>query len=196
MIAFLVWSLLGNVSVVGPVYPPTAFNGGTVVAALELAEGTVQEVRILFGEDPFVAATKEALSKWRFDNSQEEEPAVLVVVNFRGPNLYPTGSPQQNLSPTQPKHFLPTPTVVIEPAYPVDSLGEGSVVLDLEIADSGNVTRVKEIKGAGALTSASIAAVKQWQFKPARNSDGGVVSSKAYAVCVFRRPLLAALFWQ
>jgi len=187
--ALLMFMTMGTVTVVEPLYPPNAAAGGTVVVACTISKGAVREIKTLFGEEPFTGSTRQALKKWRFQKDLDEG-SVLVVVNFRGPNFYATGSAHQKLCPAKADPGLPVPTAVVEPNYPPNSLGEGGVVLLLHVSEKGSVEKAEEVKGAGILTSASIEAVKQWQFEPARNADGEKVPSKAYAVCVFRRPVI------
>lgn len=180
----------GVVEVVEPQYPPNVIQGGTVVATLAVSEGTVLEVKTLLGEEPFVESTIHALEKWRFPNELDED-SLLVVVNFRNPNFYATDSASQKLSPAKAANpAVPIPSLIVEPSYPPNSIGEGATVLLLHVSEKGSVEKVEEVKGAGLLTSAAIKAVEQWQFEAAENADGEKISSIAYAVCIFRRPVL------
>jgi Gram-negative bacterial TonB protein C-terminal len=69
-------------------------------------------------------------------------------------------------------------------------LGQGSVILRLEIDDSGGVSEVKGVESPGGLTGPCTNAVRAWKFAPARDQSGRPARSQAFAVCVFRHPVL------
>ncbi|MBZ5496804.1 MAG: energy transducer TonB [Acidobacteriia bacterium] len=186
--AVLMLAFAEAVTVVGPAYPPNAIAGGNVVALLHVSAGSVKQVEILQGDPPFVAPARASLGSWRFKATENSN--VLVVVNFRSPNLYSTGSAAQKLAVSHPVPGALYPTNVIEPAYPPNSMAEGSVVLHLDVTEAGSVSSVKVVQGLGSLTAACSAAARQWRFVPARNQKGMVTASEAYAVCVVRRPIL------
>jgi len=174
-----------------PSYPDNAFQGGTVVAALEVRGGRVSRVQILKGDPPFVDATRTALSQWRFPRKRGDRPA-LVIVNFRSPNLYSFGTSERKILVDGTPDSLPQPTSVVEPVYPPNSPGPGSVVLQMKLGDSGSPSEVKTVKGAGVLAQACDDAVRKWKLTPARNSSGEPSEPDAFAVCVFRRPVLSS----
>jgi TonB family protein len=186
--ALLMLGLAQATAVVTPSYPAHAVSGGTVVAVLQVSAGAVRSVDIRQGDDPFVEPVRAALGGWRF-----HDPAggkVLVVVSFRSPYLSPIGSGSRGLGAVRTTPGLAAPTNVVEPAYPPNSLGEGSVVLRLTINEGGSVSKVRVVQGLGVLTDACVAAARQWKFNPARTGKGTVAPSEAYAVCVIRRPVL------
>jgi hypothetical protein len=80
---------------------------------------------------------------------------------------------------------------VEEPAYPVNALGEGSVVFKVEIRASGEVARVETVKRLGSLTQAGMEALKGWSFVPAKDDAGRAIPSEAFVVFVFRTPVLS-----
>jgi len=189
VITFLMLALIEAVTVVGPAYPPNAIAGGTVVAVLHVSTGSVDRIEILQGDEPFVAPVRSALSGWRFKDS--EAGNVLVVVDFRTPNLYSTGSPARKIAPARPVPGLAYPEKVVETAYPPNSLAQGSVVLALDLSETGSVSKVRIVQGLGSLTEACVSAVRKWLFVPARDNKGIATASEAYAVCVVRRPILS-----
>ncbi len=193
MIALTIAALMafqGGTSVVEPAYPADAYQGGTVVVALELEGGTVSRMTLLVGSDPFVAPTLTALKKWQFPKERKDRPA-LVIVNFRGPNLLGMGPAEQSVEYKNRPVGLPQPTAVAEPAYPADSLAEGSVILQLMLDSKGAVSETKVLKGLGKLTQACEDATGRWKMEPARTADGGSTGSDVFAVCVIRRPVLS-----
>ncbi len=177
-----------TLAVVGPAYPPNALSGGTVVAMLRVSSGSVRRVDIVQGDQPFVDPVRAALATWRFKGPGSDN--VLVVVSFRTPNMYATGSAGRDLSSVKPTAGTVFPKRVVEPSYPPNSVGEGSVVLHLGINGAGSVTRTEVVQGLGGLTDACVSAAKKWQFSPALGSQKAASSSDAYAVFVLRRPVL------
>lgn len=175
-------------SVRGPEYPPNAVSGGTVVAELRLASGSVEAVRILSGAEPFLGASREALRAWRL--GPEANGPEIVVVHFRQPDMYYLGSPGEEVRCADSEGSLPRPAYVVGPAYPAQGAGQGSVILKTEISEDGTVAGVRVIQGLGALTDASIEAVRQWKFAPAVDADGRKIASRAYAVFVYRFPVI------
>ncbi len=186
--ALLVWAWIEATTVFGPAYPPQAVTGGTVVAVLHVSAGSVSKIAIQQGDAPFVEPAKAALGRWRF--SPGESSDILVVIDFRTPTLYSVGSSSRSLDDKNALPGLPYPRTVTYPAYPPNSLAEGSVVLRLELSETGTVSSVKTIQGLGNLTTSCSAAVRSWQFAPARNNKGLASKTYIYAVCVFRRPVL------
>ncbi len=178
-----------GLSVVEPLYPPSAAGGGTVVAELELAAGAVKNVGILSGEEPFAGSCKSALAQWALP--QEQGDRVLIVVHFRAPQLYSVGSSRQAVGPGKAASSLPYPRSVTSPAYPANAMARGSVVLRADVSAEGRVADVRAIKSLGAVTETSINAVREWEFVPAADSRGKEVPSHAYVVLVFRFPVLA-----
>jgi TonB family protein len=186
--AVSLWLMLGTLSIVDPLFPPHATMGGTVVAEVHFASGDISSVRILSGEEPFVDSCKSALSKWHAD--QEQDGDELVVIYFRQPYLYTLGSDSEKIKPEAPKGSLPYPIDVVSPSYPVDALGQGSVVLRTDISADGRVTDMQVIKSLGQLTNSSMAAVRKWKFTPAKNKLGKSIPAHAYVVFVYRYVLI------
>jgi TonB family protein len=186
--AVSLWLMLGTLSIVDPLFPPHATMGGTVVAEVHFASGTVSSVRILSGEEPFVDSCKSALSKWHAD--QEQDSDELVVIYFRQPYLYTLGSDREEIKSEAPKGSLPRPTDVVSPSYPADALAQGSVVLRPDISADGRVTDVQVIKSLGELTDSSMAAVREWKFTPAKDKLGKNIPAHAYVVFVYRYVLI------
>lgn len=187
-VSLLILVFAEAVTVVGPAYPPNAVAGGTVVAALHVAAGSVKSIDILQADPPFEQPVRSAVAGWRFRDSENGD--ILVVVDFRTPNLYSTDSAEKNLASAGPTRGLAYPKKIVEPTYPPNSMAEGSVVLHLDLTEKGSVSRVKILQGLGNLTGACVAAARSWQFVPARSKKGIAASSEAYAVCVMRRPIL------
>lgn len=185
----LLLPLVQAITVMGPAYPPYAVSGGTVVAILHVSEGSVSSVDILQADEPFGSGTRAALEDWRFRASDSGN--VLVVVSFRSTELYAAGDAARALAPKESRQDLAYPKKVVEPVYPPTSLAEGSVVLRVDVGESGSVSEVRVVQSLGGMDDACVNAVRKWQFVPAVNPKGNKEPSEAYAVCVVRRPVLA-----
>ncbi len=177
------------ISATGPAYPQNAQGGATAVFAVSYDAGVVSYAAALAGEGPFAASARQAVSAWRFEPAASG--TALVVVCYRRPELFAVGSPPvQVLSPRGSGPRLPFPTEVVEPAYPPDAIAAGSVVLHLEISADGAVRSADVVRRLGGLTQTSVEAVRRWRFAPAHDSRGRPVASEAYAVLVFRTPVI------
>jgi len=186
-LCFLIYS--AAFSTVDPVYPPNAVGGGMVVAQVEVAAGGIRKVDILSGEEPFVSSCKSALARGSLP--AERDGRELIVVLFRRPEISFAGSSGQKMSISKAPESLPCPEYIVEPAYPPSGSGQGSVVLRADISSEGRVTGLDVVKPMGVFTDASMEAVRKWRFVPARDGQGRKTSSHAYAVLVFRFPLIA-----
>jgi hypothetical protein len=172
-----------------PGYPPNAVAGATIVVEVRYAPGAGTEVRLLGGEGAFAQSAIEALQKWKF--AAKEKGSVTVVVHFRDPNLYSTGSATRTVDPSPRGVSLAYPQSVVDPRYPPDSLADGSVILQADISPEGAVSGIESIQAIGGLKDASIDAVRSWRFQPSRDASGRAVPAKAYVVIVFRTPVNA-----
>jgi hypothetical protein len=74
-------------------------------------------------------------------------------------------------------------------AYPLNSVAQGSVILDARVNAAGRVTRIVPIWKAQALTGAAIDAAKKCAFQPAA-LDGAPVAADTVIGYVFRAPVI------
>jgi len=74
----------------------------------------------------------------------------------------------------------------VDPTYPPQAIrmqAEGTVVLDVEIDETGRVTDVQVTRGLGfGLSEAAAAAVREWRYRPAEGPNGPVRSRKAVRI--------------
>jgi hypothetical protein len=177
------------VTAVDPAFPPHAVGGGTVVAGLEVSNGSVTRVNILSGAEPFAGSARTALSAWQFPPSRETE-TITVVVDFAQPGMYAVGSAKRRVAAPEDRSSGPYPNTVLDPQYPPNGAGQGSVVLAVDLDAKGVISNVGVVKDLGAFTQAGVQAVQQWRFAPAQDSFGKKHPSRVYAVLVFRTPIL------
>jgi TonB family protein len=104
----------------------------------------------------------------------ERAPYIFLFIEPEG---VAGGSPK---SPTPEGFTEPVPILKVPPAYPEEAKNEkvqGVVVLELRISETGAVTDIKVLQDPDRrLSAAAIEAVKQWQFKPAKDPAGKPVS--------------------
>jgi TonB family protein len=83
---------------------------------------------------------------------------------------------------------MPYPTSVAVPPYPPTALGQGAVLVEIEVSAEGRVEQTRLVGSAGsAFEAPALDAARAWVFRPAR-SNGRAVPSRAYIVFSFRWP--------
>ena len=82
------------------------------------------------------------------------------------------------------------PLYTLEPDYPANSVGEGSVVLNEIVDREGRVSSIHVVRDLASLTSPTVGAVRQWKFAPGKH-EGEAVESGVIVVVTFRRPTVA-----
>ncbi len=81
----------------------------------------------------------------------------------------------------------PQITAATYATYPVNSTATGAVVLDVKIATSGNIDKVRVVHGIPSLTPQATKAVKTWTFNAA-TYQGTAISSHMVIAIVFPSP--------
>jgi protein TonB len=83
------------------------------------------------------------------------------------------------------------------PPIPVDAVGGGEVLVELDVSEGGAVTRVRPLRTTPPFTELVMGAVRSWQFAPARElaqaggrSSRRPVSSSVMVAAVYRAPVL------
>jgi TonB family protein len=83
------------------------------------------------------------------------------------------------------------------PLIPVEAVGGGEVLVELDISEGGGITRARPLRTTPPFTEAVMEAVRGWQFAPAHElgSAGGraargPVPSSVLVVAVFRAPVM------
>ena len=184
-------------SLVAVPYPPQAFSGGEILLDAKVdTRGKVTDVRVVQGQSPFLEEALGALQTWTFlparQDGRDVEARVGIIFEFVQPYLPKLMARvheyKETASDSKDRGALPTYT--LEPEYPVDSVGEGSVVLNEIVDKGGHVTSIHVVRDLASLTSPTISAVRQWRFTPGRH-EGEAVGSGVIVVVTFRRPSVA-----
>ena len=180
-------------SLVAAPYPSEVFSGGEVVLdGLAESNGRLGDVRIVSGENPFLEKALAAVQTWSFQPARSGEKVaekrIGIVFQFPG-SLASTRAAQGH---NYAEKWADAPERGAEPlkAPEADSLltkmGEGSVILREQVDAEGRVRLVDVVHGEKSLTSATVAAAREWRFAPGR--QGGVDSdSEVILVVTYRR---------
>jgi TonB family protein len=78
------------------------------------------------------------------------------------------------------------------PELPALAVGAGEVLLGLTVTDTGRVGTATPIRSTPPFTDATIAAVRGWQFVPAKDEDHRPVASQVLVAALFRAPTMYA----
>ena len=99
---------------------------------------------------------------------------------------------QQEPAYSPPRLLQGTP-----PAIPVDAVGGGEVLVELDVSAGGAVTRARPLRATPPFTEFLLDAVRGWRFAPARalvqargRSSRNPVSSSVLVAAVYRAPVL------
>jgi len=181
-------------SVVGVPYPPQALFGGNVfLDALVDADGKLSDVRVVNGDDPFLAVALEAVRTWSFSPARADGRVVegRIGIVFHFPQSYIPAIVAREHTYTEPladaaeRGALPVYT--IEPVYPINSIAEGSVILDGLVDAQGQLKSTTVVRDIDSLTGPTEAGVAQWKFVPGKQA-GAKTDSAVVVVVTYRRP--------
>ncbi|HXR32537.1 MAG TPA: energy transducer TonB [Verrucomicrobiae bacterium] len=180
-------------SLVAAPYPAQVFSGGEVVLdALVASNGSLGDIRILSGENPFLQKALAAVQTWTFLPARSGEKAVEarigIVFQFPG-SLTSVRAPQphryeNNLTDVPERAALPIDTP--EPESSLTKSAEGSVILCEQVDSRGQADTLEVVRGPESLTAATIAAAHKWRFAPGKRS-GADSDSVVIVVVTFRR---------
>ncbi|HKQ85704.1 MAG TPA: energy transducer TonB, partial [Candidatus Acidoferrales bacterium] len=195
-------------SLVAAPYPVSLFGGEVLLDAAVDRNGTLSDVKVVHGDQPFLKQALDAARTWTFvpesKGGRTNEARIAIAFQF----------PQPYAPPRQPTvhHFdreaAPSSVKISvrsdasndssafvltsrEPNYPAASNADGSVILYEPVDRDGHIHDVRALSGAEPLRSAAIAAANEWQFSPATH-DGNAIDSAAIVVVTFRQPLNGA----
>jgi len=185
-------------SLVAAPYPSEVFSGGEVVLdALVESNGSLGDIRILGGENPFLQKVLAAVQTWTFLPARSGETVVEtrigIVFQFPG-SLTSVRAPQGHnyggrLADAPERGALPIDTP--EPESSRTKLAEGSVILCEQVDSRGQVDTVEVVRGQKSPTAATVDAARQWRFAPGRRG-GADSDSEVVVVVTFRRSATSA----
>jgi hypothetical protein len=175
---------------VAPAAPAsTPFAGVVVLIAQPGADGDVQNLSVLAGPQPFLDASVAAVKKWKWTSvTGERNSPVSVTFFYRARQILtsvpPTQFPDWSSLQTRP----PLPQTIFDSGYPVNSVGEGVVILELRVSAQGAIETIRVVQGVPSLTEVARNAVQGWRILPARNA-GNLATGTAIVAISFLRPI-------
>jgi hypothetical protein len=186
-------------SVVEPKPIPTTVQGAVVLADLEVGrEGKVLGAVLIHGSNPFSDEMLRVVRSWRFrpaissDRPVDSQVGVLTIFRPASFGNYGVGGPTlgySGVAPSRADHG-PLPWFISDPGYPVNSIAQGTVVLEINVDRSGGSAGIRVIRDVPGLTEHSQNAVGNWRFYPAVQSGERVVGKLVVAI-VYPRPVLS-----
>jgi outer membrane biosynthesis protein TonB len=178
-----------------PAQNPLAVGGGEVILELGInAGGGVQQVRQVRDTPPFGEALTAAVRTWRFEpgtatvdgrSGPASSPALVVGV-FRAPTLYPgptLGTPPSSRAEASSR--LPRVEALTPPNHPPNSIGEGVVLIEIEMTATAVPRGYKVLSPESGFDGAALDAVRLWRFAAPREPVQ-VDAFFVYAVLGFR----------
>jgi len=159
--------------------------------------GRLTDIKVVQGQSPFLEEVLGAVQTWTFLPARQDgrpvDARIGIVFQFAQPYLPKLTARVHEYKETGTDSMDrgALPTFTLEPEYPPNSVGEGSVILDEIVDRDGRVTSMHVVRDLESLTSPTVAAVQQWKFAPARRA-GAAAESGVIVVVTFRRPAVAS----
>lgn len=182
------------VTALPPAHPVQSVEGGEVAFEAKVnRQGNIEYLRLLLGRPPFAQSAIQAVSQWRFIPASREAPTdakVGIFVLFRRRAVFTAGPTKHQYDWPLPEYERAAlPTDISYPRYPINTVTEGVVILQLRIDPSGSIESTKVIRDIPPLTNAAQAAVREWKFSPAQ-SEGKPLPGTAIVAISFQRPFV------
>ena len=179
-------------------YPTNVASPGIVTLMVNLDNsGNVQNLEVLRDVPALTSVASAAVKTWGFTpaalSGQSVASVIPVSVVFNPFNPAGVGTLSQTISLSQAMpsaaagYNPPQITAATYATYPVNSTATGAVVLDVKIATSGNIDKVRVVHGIPSLTPQATKAVKTWTFNAA-TYQGTAISSHMVIAIVFPSP--------
>lgn len=102
--------------------------------------------------------------------------SVMIGVSLFG-LLVVFGAISKQRNQEAPRFVAPAVVSVADVTYPLQSIASGTVVLEVSLDETGNITDVRVVRGIPSLTEPAEQSVRQWKFQQAE-LDGKPVPSK------------------
>lgn len=160
---------------------PRAFGGGEVVLELTVdSEGVVERLDRVRATPPYLDFVVNAVASWRFtpatalidDRATTVAAPVLVAAVFRPPLVYAGPAPGPRplvLGAVSPG--VPSVAHVTLPAYPPTAVGDGVVVVEIEMTSRAEPRHYRIVGPPSGFDDAALDAVRAWRFGPPQASD-------------------------
>jgi TonB family protein len=179
-------------------YPASSVDAGFVTLSINLDEtGQVTSVDILRDLPSVSALAIAAVRSWTYSGATlNGKPVastftinILFDPGFLGADNIPLQPPSQiyPVPKKDPAYFPAQLNTATFAPYPANTKAQDSVVLNLTIGTTGNVTKVITLNDVPPLTASAIGALKNWSFSAA-SYEGAAIESQMVVAVVFRPP--------
>jgi len=166
-----------------PQQPCEVIGGGQVFLELAVgADGTVRDAKTLRHTPPFTGCLRCAVADWQFA-PRSHSWRTLVAGVFRPPAFHDPTLGEVPREIAVACREVPYPLRVVTPVYPPRALGNGVVVVRLDVADDGHVDGLQP-----GFDDVALSAAREWQFRPARKG-GHEIPAVAFLIFGFRAPV-------
>lgn len=193
-----------KVTSAGDAYIPYQFvEDGLFVLDLSISDqGKIQRIDALRNPGSMVGAAETSVATWKFRAASEGAKAtcsrLTAVFVYRPPNYGSAGAvPPKHFSPVIPpdrsdreqkSDYIPVGILSFDyPEYPIKSVAWGSVVVQVTVSDSADVTDVEFLHTMAGFDGLVRQALTKWRFQPA-TIDGTPVTAKIVIAFVFQIP--------
>lgn len=182
-------------SLVPAPYPQSLFGGEVVLDTFVSRTGTLSDIKVISGDEPFLDKALAAMRTWTFDSTPADTKTAYsrISVTFQfvqpyAPPRSPTVHEYDADSSASGHDVAARPVKTVEPKYPDTRGAEGSVILYESIDREGHVASVQVVSGPESLAASALSVAHEWRFAPGRQA-GVAVDSAAIVVFGFRHPL-------
>ena len=130
-------------------------------------KGRLTDVRVVQGQSPFLEEVLGAVQTWTFLPARLDgrpvEARIGIVFQFAQPYLPKMTARvhEYKETGTDSKDRGALPIFTLEPEYPPNSIGEGSVILNEIVDRDGRVTSMHVVRDLESLTRSTVGAVQQ-----------------------------------
>jgi len=153
------------------------------------AAGRVVEESVLVGRPPFIERARRAFEDWQFQDRSGPDAHVNATVIYQ-PKLGVPDSPNSMdvPLPTASDENLksPFPIHVVMPAFPLNGMFGGTVVMQAGLETDGAVRYVHVLSGPPSLLESAVASIQKWRFHVPREIEP--LSRSAVVVLYFQSP--------
>ena len=179
-------------------YPVNSMAAGAVSLLLSLdSSAKIQNVQVLRAFPSLTSSVQNAVQSWTLTpaslngHAVPSEISVTVIFNI----FNPAGgaafqslvlAPPQAIPPDASQFTPPQISMASFAKYPADSVSVGTVVLDVTVNKTGNLSKISVIRDVPTLTRQAIIAVKNWGFNPA-TIQGQPIAAQMVIAFVFQR---------
>jgi len=175
-----------------PQVPEHAVSGGEVILQVSVTRGgIVNAIDVARSAATFTEVMTAAVRGWRFQPAEDSGPVdskVLVAAVFRPPTLYAPSTTSVANDVTSLSRDVPSPTRIVTPSYPPQSIGNQAVLVEVHVAAAGAVTSADVLGAASGFDDAALRAARSWTFRPAEVA-GAPAPAVAYIIFGFRQPI-------